>query len=71
MAPVLHDVVEDTAITLEMLQEEGFPPEIISAISALTKLPDGIRIDAAFRATADPTARIVKLADNAENIDIL
>ena len=70
MAAVLHDVVEDTAITLEMLREEGFPPEVLQAISALTKRPGETRIDAAIRAAADPIARTVKLADNAENMDI-
>lgn len=70
MAAVLHDDVEDTAITLEILREAGFPPEVLQAISALTKLPGETRIDAAIRAAADPIARTVKLADNAENMDI-
>lgn len=35
---VLHDVVEDSDWTFEMLEEEGFAPEIIEALRCLTKL---------------------------------
>lgn len=34
---VLHDVVEDTDITFEQLKEEGFSPEVISALKCLTR----------------------------------
>ncbi len=37
MAAVRRDVVEDTAITLEFLKQEGFAGEVISAVEALTK----------------------------------
>jgi guanosine-3',5'-bis(diphosphate) 3'-pyrophosphohydrolase len=70
MAAVLHDVVEDTAITIEDLAREGFPPEVLRAVTALTKLPGETRLEAAYRAAADPVARKVKLADNAENMDL-
>ena len=70
MAAVLHDVVEDTAITLDNLAQEGFPSEVLRAIAALTKLPGETRLEAAARAAADPVARKVKLADNAENMDL-
>ena len=70
MAAVLHDVVEDTAITIDDLAREGFPPEVLRAVEALTKLPGETRLEAAARAAADPVARKVKLADNAENMDL-
>ena len=35
---VLHDVIEDSDWTFEMLEEEGFAPEIIEALRCLTKL---------------------------------
>lgn len=70
MAAVLHDVVEDTSVTLERLEQEGFPAEVLRSIAALTKLPGETRLEAAVRAAADPVARVVKLADNAENIDL-
>ena len=34
MAAVLHDVVEDTPVTLEELAAEGFPEEVVQAVEA-------------------------------------
>lgn len=70
IAAVLHDVVEDSSVTLEQLAQQGFAPEVLQAIHALTKLPGETRLQAAQRAAADPVAREVKLADNAENMDL-
>lgn len=70
MAAVLHDVVEDTSVTLDQLRAEGFPGDVIAAVEALTKRPGETRVEAARRAAADPLAREVKLADNAENMDL-
>ncbi len=70
MAAVLHDVVEDTSVTLEDLVAEGFPPAVIKAVEALTKRPGEDRLAAARRAVENPIARIVKLADNTENMDL-
>jgi GTP diphosphokinase / guanosine-3',5'-bis(diphosphate) 3'-diphosphatase len=70
MAAILHDVVEDTPITLEDLIREGFPPEVVTAVQALTKQPGESRIEAARRAIADPIARVVKLADVTDNMDL-
>lgn len=70
MAAVLHDVVEDTPVSMQQLVGEGFPREVITAVEALTKRPGESRIDAARRAAADPVGRQVKLADNAENMDL-
>src|SRR5688572_11662876 len=65
IAAVLHDVVEDTSVTLEQLSGEGFADEVLHAVEALTKRPGESRSEAALRAAADPVARNVKLADNA------
>lgn len=70
IAAILHDVDEDSSITLEDLAEEGFAEEIIAAVSSLTKQKGETRIDAAHRAVANPIAKVVKLADNAENMDL-
>lgn len=70
MAAVLHDVVEDTHITIDQLIQEGFPAPVIAAVQALTKLPGESRLQAAGRAALDPIAKVVKLADNAENMDL-
>ncbi|MFO1225299.1 HD domain-containing protein [Roseateles sp.] len=67
---VLHDVVEDTVITLADLQAEGFSPAVVAAVEALTKRKGESRLEAATRAAADSIACRVKLADNAENMDL-
>lgn len=70
IAAVLHDVVEDTEVTLVRLIDEGFPTAVVHAIDRLTKRPGESRLEAARRCAVDPIARRVKLADNAENSDL-
>jgi guanosine-3',5'-bis(diphosphate) 3'-pyrophosphohydrolase len=70
IAAVLHDVVEDTTVTFEQLENEGFAPEVIEAVRALTKKSGETRPDSARRARANPIARAVKLADVADNMDL-
>lgn len=67
---VLHDVVEDTDITITDLQNEGFSETVIEAIRAVTKLPGEKRMEAAARAAQNSLAIQVKLADNADNMDL-
>lgn len=67
---VLHDVVKDSSITLSDLAAAGFGADIVAAVDALTKRPGESRLEAAARAAAHPIARVVKLADNAENMDL-
>ena len=70
IAAVLHDAVEDTPVTFEELHAQGFSEAVVEAVRALTKLPGEGRLAAAERAAANPIARAVKLADNAENMDL-
>ena len=68
---VLHDVVEDSGITLEKLRAEGFAEEAVAAIDALTKRDGESKMDAAARAKGNALALRVKLADNADNQDMI
>jgi (p)ppGpp synthase/HD superfamily hydrolase len=70
IAAALHDVVEDTAWTIDQLRAEGFSGEVIEAVDALTKRPGESRLDAARRAAAHPIALRVKLADVTDNMDL-
>lgn len=70
MAAVLHDVVEDTPVTLDDLKDEGFNPEVIAAVEALTKKAGESRMEAATRAAENPIAIVVKLADVTDNMDL-
>ena len=70
MAAVLHDVVEDTSVTLEQLRAEGFPEAVLVAVAALTKR-EGEDYEAFIRRVAPiPIAREVKLADLRDNADL-
>ena len=42
---VLHDVVEATPWTFEMLEAEGFAPEIIAALRCVTKTSENENYD--------------------------
>ncbi len=64
----LHDVVEDTAVTLVELAER-FPAEVVAAVDALTKRAGEPAEVYYERVAADPIARQVKLADLADNSD--
>ncbi|MCW7545146.1 HD domain-containing protein [Aurantimonas litoralis] len=66
---VLHDVVEDSDWTLEGLREEGFSDAVVDAVDALTHRADEDYFDAVRRARDNDLARIVKLADLADNSD--
>ena len=66
---VLHDVVEDSDWTLEMLLKEGFTPAIVDAVEALTKRPaEDYEKEFIPRTGRNPLARRVKLADLADNL---
>ncbi len=67
---VLHDVVEDTAVTLEQLRTAGFPPLVLQAIEALTKRSGEEYMDFVARAGRDPISRTVKMADLLDNSDM-
>lgn len=67
---VLHDILEDTDTTVVDLISLGFSQDIIEAILALTKKKNESRIEAAYRAVKNPIARIVKLADVTDNMDV-
>ncbi|WP_026423076.1 HD domain-containing protein [Actinokineospora inagensis] len=67
MTAVLHDVVEDTPVTLADLAAAGCPPTVVAAVDAISKRPDESQTDYLTRVVADPIARVVKHADIADN----
>lgn len=67
---LLHDVVEDTDITLVDLMSEGFPDEVIDALSLMTHNDDVLYLDYVRALTNNTLARKVKLADLAHNSDL-
>jgi hypothetical protein len=70
MAAVLHDLVEDTATTLAELEQRGFPPEVIAAVSALTHPAGRSYTDYIVALSENSLARACKLADLRDNYGI-
>ena len=66
---VLHDVVEDTKVTLEDLKRD-FPQIVTDAIDALTKRATETRQDYIARVKQNDIAREVKMADLVHNADL-
>jgi len=64
----LHDVLEDTPVTVEMLRSQQIPEEVIEAVSMLTK-PDGVDYEQYLQAIkSNPLAKKVKIADMLSNL---
>ena len=69
-AALLHDVVEDTSVTIDDLKNYGFSEEVISAVAALTHDPDTDYMDYIARVKKNPIASAVKLEDLKHNSDL-
>ena len=66
----LHDVVEDTAYSLEDLRRMGYPEQILEAISLLTHREGIPYLEYVAAIKENPIARRVKLADLRHNSDL-
>ena len=69
VAALLHDVVEDTDVTLGELTEMGYPKEVIDALALLTHDPAVPYMDYVMEIAKNPIARAVKIADLKHNSD--
>ena len=65
---LLHDVVEDTDVTLDDLTELGFPEPIRDAVDRVTKRPGETYRDFIDRARQHDISRVVKIADIEDNL---
>ncbi|MCO5183965.1 MAG: GTP pyrophosphokinase [Anaerolineae bacterium] len=68
---VLHDVIEDTEMTLDDLAASGFSAEIITTIDLLTHHPAHSYDEYIERIRPNRLARRIKLADLRHNMDVL
>lgn len=68
MTAVLHDVVEDTEVTLDDLSAAGCPADVLDAVAAISKHPGEPQADYLTRVMANPMALVVKRADIADNM---
>ena len=67
-AALLHDVVEDTSVTLEDLASV-FPSEVVAAVALLTHSEDTDYFEYIAAIHQNPIARAVKIADLNHNSD--
>jgi (p)ppGpp synthase/HD superfamily hydrolase len=70
---ILHDTVESEGdrVSFARLRQEGFPEEIVRAIDCLTRRDGEPYADMIERIAPNALARRVKLADLADNVDVL
>lgn len=67
---VLHDVIEDTEITLDYLRTEGFSEEVLYALDSLTRRSNETYDEFISRIINNNIASHVKLADLSDNMDL-
>lgn len=68
MTAVLHDVLEDTEVTVEELRAADLPDDVIAAVEALTHRAGHAYEEYIELLAEDRLARQVKLADLADNL---
>ena len=66
----LHDVIEDTELTLEDLREYGFSEEVLKAVDVITKKKGQDYQTYLNSVKENKLARVVKLADLRHNSDL-
>ena len=66
----LHDVIEDTELTLEDLCEYGFSEEVLKAVDVITKKKGQDYQTYLNSVKENKLARVVKLADLHHNSDL-
>ena len=67
---LLHDVVEDSDMTLEGLAGMGFPAQVIEVLSLLTHAEGVPYMDYVREIAKNPIAKKVKIADLTHNSDL-
>lgn len=67
---LLHDVIEDTSVTVEELMNEGFNQNIIDAIISLTKRNGEDYMTFIRRVSSNELATLVKIQDLKDNMDL-
>ena len=66
---ILHDVIEDTPITIDMLKKEGFSKDVLAALVCITKKKGEDYGDFINRVLTNPLATQIKLYDIEDNLN--
>ena len=68
---ILHDVVEDTDWTFQILREEGFSETVLDALASVTKVSEDEDYELFIkRCSRNAIGSRVKVADLMENLDV-
>ena len=67
---LLHDTIEDTDMTADELMADGFPKEVVEAVTLLTHSKSEPYLDYVKRVKVNNIARYVKIADLMHNADL-
>ena len=67
---VMHDLVEDTDLTLDDLRKEGFSEAVVNMVDAVSKRPDEDIEQYKRRIAVNPSAKKIKLVDLKRNMDV-
>ena len=72
MVAILHDVVEDTPVTLDDLRKAGYPDRIVEAVDAISRRKDAGESFSQYiqRVRKNPLATKVKIADLNDNANL-
>lgn len=70
LVALLHDLVEDTEVTIEDLRSKGFDAAVIAAIDLVTHREADSYADYVVRLKMDPLAREAKLSDLRDNASL-
>ncbi len=70
MVAILHDVIEDSEMSVGDLAKAGYPPTVVTAVDHLTKRAGETYEQYIQRVRLHPLARRVKMADLLDNMDI-
>lgn len=70
MAAVLHDVLEDTEMTVKDLEAEGFPRKVIEIVAQFNKRRDMTYYDYIDDICCSEMATKIKLAEVEDNQDV-
>lgn len=67
MAGLLHNVIEDTDWTAEMLRQAGVEGRVVRLVELVSRVPGEDYMDRVREIAADPQATLLKISDNAHN----
>lgn len=67
---LMHDLVEDTAVTTDELSGRGFSTAVVEAVELVTHKPQDSYAEYVVRLKSNPLARAAKLSDLRDNASL-